>query len=230
MNYQIITNEENLLEFIDWLPELKDNEQYYLSLFARKKYCPELIRSNDKTQLKRFTSTKKRMLDKIRQLELPIGRWRLKDTPAPQESLVLYILPNPRCMVKATKMMGKHCWDLDRSKNFNLVAEALSCVQKSKSRTCFVDFDVDTKEVNLAVLERIFPQMEKYVHILETRGGYHILVKPNHATYYRKENEMSLNWYQNMQSAFAVDQSGDQMIPVPGCIQGGFTPKFINYG
>ena len=24
-----------------------------------------------------------------------------------------------------------------------------------------------------------------------------------------------------------VDQTGDQLLPVPGCIQGGFSPKFI---
>lgn len=239
MNYQIITDEEKLLEFIDWLPALRDNEQYYLSLFARKKYCPEHIRSNDKTQLKRFTSTKERMFDKIRQLELPIGRWRLKDTPAPQESLVLYILPNPRCMVKATKMMGKHCWDLDKSKNFNLISEAISCVQKAKSRACFVDFDIDTKDVDLEKLGRkVFPSIEgKWpFQILETRGGYHILVNPVQAGQHisisngKFGTHFDINWHQRMCDVFSVDQTGDQMIPVPGCIQGGFTPKFINYG
>ena len=102
-NYKIIHNKEALLQFIDWLPELEDNEKFYLSLFARKKYCPDLIKSNDKTQLRRFTSNKARMYDKIKQLELQIGDWKLKDVSAPQESLVVYIMPNPRCMKKLLK-------------------------------------------------------------------------------------------------------------------------------
>lgn len=225
--YEIIKDEAALLEFIDWLPELQDNEQYYLSLFARKKYCSDLIRSNDKTQLRRFTSSKERMLDKIKQLEIPIGTWKLGEQSAPQKSLVLYIMPNPRDMIKATKMMGKHCWDLDRSKNFNLVAEAMSCVQQSKSRNCFVDFDIDTKDVDLGVLDW-FISPESYT-VLETRGGYHILIDPAKAAEKAKSDPMSFskNWYQEMIDAFNIDQIGDMMIPVPGCVQSDFIPKFI---
>ena len=37
MNYKIIENEPQLVEFIEWLPELQENEYYFVSLFARKK-------------------------------------------------------------------------------------------------------------------------------------------------------------------------------------------------
>lgn len=36
MNYKIIHNEERLKEFINWLPDLLPNEQYYVQLLARK--------------------------------------------------------------------------------------------------------------------------------------------------------------------------------------------------
>lgn len=250
--YKIITDEEKLIEFINWLPELKNNEQYYLSLFARKKYCPELIKSNDKTQLKRFTATKKNILDKIKGLEKPLGRWKLRETEAPQESLVLYIHPNPRDMKKATRMMGKKCWDLERSNNFNLVAEAMSCVQKSIGTRTYVHFDIDETDINLELIKNIFPKKVKYslnynekpiqwleeypFYWVQTRGGYHLLINPELVTRYNMiqhhqdyhGHKTPKDWFREVVKLYNVEQSGDLMLPVPGTYQGGFTPKFIN--
>lgn len=226
-NYKIITDESALRDFIDWLPDLEDNEQFYLSLFARRKYNKNLIKSNDKTQLKRFTSTKERMFNKISQLEIPKGRWFLKDVEAPQDSLVLYILPNPRDMKKATAMMGRKCWDLYRSMNFNLAAEAMSCIQQSKSRAVYVDFDIDDKNIDLDK-----PWLDANIgsdnyDILETFGGYHIIVKPKSTRDFRIKEDLPLNWHQLIREKYPVDQSGDQMISLPGCVHSTFTPKFI---
>ena len=235
--YKIITDEEKLIEFINWLPDLQENEKYYLSLFARKKYCQELIKSNDKTQLKRFTANKENMLYKIKQLELPLGRWKLREMEAPQESLVLYIMPNPRCMKKATEMMGKKCWDLSRSNNFNLHQEAISCIQKSKSRSCFVDFDIDHKDwISIKKVKRILPP--NTYSLIETKGGVHVLVDPkkcsdtiikaNKDSYHVTRHHLyNPNWHKDLTTNLKPDQSGDMMIPVVGCTQGNFTPKFI---
>ena len=40
--YKIITDKEKLLDFINWLPELRNGECYYVSLLARKKYCKDI--------------------------------------------------------------------------------------------------------------------------------------------------------------------------------------------
>ena len=45
-NYKIISDPDALKEFIEWLPELEDNEKFYLSLFARKKYFLETLGNN----------------------------------------------------------------------------------------------------------------------------------------------------------------------------------------
>lgn len=227
MTYKIIADKNQLVRFIDWLPELQENEKYYLSLFARKKYCQSLIKSNDKTQLKRFVSDKDRLFQKITQLELPLGRWLLRDIPAPQESLALYISVNPCCMKKATAMLGKKCWDLMKANNYNIHAEALSCIQKSKSRTCYVDFDIDDKSIHL---ERDWLNKNIGLNnykILETRGGYHLLVRPAAATDFRQANFNDKKWHPLIAKKYPIDQVGDQLIPVAGTYQGGFVPRFV---
>lgn len=232
--YNIIRDEKALIDFINWLPELTINEKFIVSLFARKKYAPEL-KSSDKRQLRRFTADKEYLLELIKQLEVPYGSFKLKGRDVPQESLALYIMPNPRCMDKATEMLGKECWDLKHNKGYRLEVEALSCIQKCKSRTLYIDFDIDSKEIDLYLLNNIFPnpnneQLDCY-KILETRGGYHLLVRPSKATEHRL-NFMPKNkavlWHNEINKTFDIDDSGDEYMPVPGCTQGNFTPKFIN--
>ena len=96
MNYTVITDEQLLKDFIQWLPELKDNECYYLCLFARSKYAKNEDGTNkfphiktDKAQLKRFVATRKEyIIDKIRQLEVKLGAYKTKDgDDIPQEAL-----------------------------------------------------------------------------------------------------------------------------------------------
>ena len=223
--YKIVHDENELDRFINWLPDLKENEQFYWSLFARKKYCADVNKSNDKTQLKRGTCTKTNLKDKLQQLEVQFGSLKLKNIPAPQESLVAYIMPNPRCMVKATWKTAKHCMDLleNTNKGYNLHQEVMSCIQQSKSYSFVVDFDVDQKEdIDLSLLDsQIFQQQERPYNIIETRGGYHILVQPQLVD---KDNK---TWYNKISKLYPVDQSADQMIPIPGCIQGGFIPRII---
>lgn len=240
MNYKIIYDEAELDRFIEWLPDLQPNEKFYWSLFARKKYCKELNKSNDKTQLKRGLATKENLKDKIRQLEIEIGKWKLRDMDVPQEALVFYLMPNPRCMTKATFKTIRHCADLleNTNKGYNLVQEVMSCVQKSKSRTVFVDFDIDDKNIDLGLLNDIFPPLadsrfpDSPYTIIETRGGYHILINSKYATEYMKSwngrwmQKREVTWYNDIKATYTVDQVQDQLLPVPGTIQGGFEVKF----
>jgi hypothetical protein len=218
MNYKIIQDAQALNDFIDWLPDLQENEKYFVALFARKKYCDHLIKSNDKTQLKRFTSTKDRLFEKIMQLECKIGSYTLRNIIAPQESLVLYINPNPRHMKKATFGLIKKCVELLQTGNaYNIHAEALSCIQRSKSKSYFCDFDIDDNDADLDKLTAILPKHT--YNTLVTKNGYHILVNVAQAP--------KSKWHLAIRNTFNVDQVGDQLMPVPGCTQGGFVPHFM---
>jgi hypothetical protein len=226
MNYQIIKDEAVLRAFIDWLPTLEDNEVYYVSLLARSKYA-DVIKS-DKQQLKRFTSRKEDLYRKIRQLECPLGAYTQNDTPIPQEALAIYIMPNPRSLYDAlfNSLTALAKLIQQQRKGANPHQEVLNQIQQSKGRSCYVDFDFDYKDDNFGeeLKANIYARVGQTatVKFIETRGGFHALVDP--ATV---EEAFKKRWHQSIMELPHVDQSGDQLIPIPGCTQGGFTPVII---
>lgn len=217
--YKLICDEKKLLEFIEWLPDLKEDEKFMLCLFGRKKYTTTHLKSN-KTQLGRWLATKENFVNKIRQREIPLGTYLSGDIKVPQEALSLYVTVNPRDMAKATKGVARKALDLicDEHHNYNIVAEALSCVQRSKGKTQWIDFDIDDSDFDIKVLENFLN--EGSYKVLKTRGGFHVLVDPS-----KVAPELKNSFYKKL-VAYS-DQVKDNLLPVPGCFQGGHTPYFL---
>lgn len=236
MNYQVIADEKILNDFIESLPELGKHEKFYVCLFARSKYLTEEQRGklahvkSDKAQLKRFLATKHNLKTKLRQLECPLGSYiqyktNVPDNPIPQESLAVYMTINPRDLQKATRSSLKKFVDMVVSNPedpFDPSNFAMSEIQRSRGKTNWVIFDIDSKIFNA---EEMNSRINSLIgggefKILETRGGYHIMINP--------QSPNNKNWFQHVTNYFKeLDQSGDMMIPIPGTYQGGFIPKFI---
>lgn len=225
MNYKIITEPDKLKEFINWLPELNDGECYYVCLFGRSKYCPPGIKlTADKQQLKRFTSSKEYLYEKIKQLECEVGCYKQKHTDLPQEVLALYITPNPRSYVKAAKESCKKLIDLCLGDyhGYNPHQEVMSQIQTACSRKVYFDLDFDN--VKLEDMKPVISELinEDCLTYVQTRGGFHLLVETS-----KISPKYVKNWYNNITKLEGCDVRGDNLLPVPGTYQGGFTPKLI---
>lgn len=220
MNYKIILNEDELLGFIEWLPELVDGECYYLTLFARKKYHKSAM--HDKSQCKRVTATSKEwLLKKIHQFELAEGNYTNKNgSPVHQDSLALYVTVNPRSFLKAQVALLKRLVDsvTGSGRKINPAMMAMSEIQKSKSRTVFVDFDFDDVTYKDCMVDILNVINENAYDIIDTRGGFHLLVKPELVV-----EQYAKTWYKKLSEINGCDVSNGDLLPVPGCTQGGGT-------
>lgn len=222
--YIIITDKEKLREFIEWLPDLKNDECYYVCLFARSKYAKEYGLSSDKQQLKRFTTSKEYLIEKLEQLEIQLDRYYQKHSPIPQQALAVYITPNPRSYVKATKESLKKFVDLitNEYNGYNPHQEVLSQIQVACGTKKYFDLDFDN-----TTIEEMKPMIDGKINedcltYVQTRGGFHLLVELE-----KIEKQYIKNWYNNLTKLPNCDVRGDNLLPIPGTYQGGFTPVLL---
>jgi len=241
--YTIIRDYKELQRYVDSLPDLGENYKYYISLFARKKYGGTQGLTSDKCQLKRCVASKDRIIQKLRQMEVPLGTYVFQGKEGEAEvvvnqlSLVVYISANPRDMHKAAgalvkKLVGQI---VDGQTIDNPQSEALSMIQVHGKKIYF-NIDIDFAEDRFVEENTLKTWLQGKVNsdayrLIRTRGGYHLLIE------LAKVNDTyKKSWYNNIVlgtthtemlsiKEFFVDMNnGDGMLPIPGCVQSEFTP------
>lgn len=249
MEYNLIKDESETRKFIETvLQPLHNDEVYIVVLTARKKYCPtissslevvtrDILRSNDINKIMR----------KFKKMGVVDGLYVDKNNDIiPVEALSLYILPEPRSMLKAyasfTESINK--WNYENLVKSNTVEninlelyrrldmKLFSAIHKSRSRSCYFIIDVDKKVESL--LENILNLLKDEIEnnslkppmtvddlvrwITITRGGFHIILDRNEIT------GKFIHRLMNMKIPF-VEFRKETMTPVPGTLQGGFLAK-----
>lgn len=238
MNYKIIQDINQLENFINKvLPNstVGEGQQFYVSLLGRNKWNPTPEWKGDQAQIKRFTSSKDRLIDKIRALECKQGTYKNGNIEISEKNLGLYIMPNIRSMKKAQLKLAKEI--VTNMENGSLTdnpqAMALSAIQKSPYKKTYFDLDVDVEkeELSLKTREQIHNEISSILGIecwsIFTNGGLHTLVDLD-----RIENSpMKNKWYMEINNfsnknkgVFKIEMNGDNLLPIPGCIQGNWVP------
>lgn len=232
MNYKLIHNIDHLQKFIDLLPDLKENEGYFLILIARKKWFPESnIPSAHK--LKRETvNDKNKIIQVIRQWEIEEGAYHSGGIPIDIRNLGVYMGYNPKNQLSACYELINKCLSAIRSeqKNINVKSMANDVIQGCNGTKNFIDIDVDIEndENYLDIINFIKGVInEKHLTFIKTNGGFHCLVDLKEL---KKESDIG-NWYKEIELApFDSDLNimSNDLIPIPGCNQGKFVPYFLD--
>ena len=247
----LIANRKTLQFYIDnVLPELIQDEVYFLSLSARNKYLTEEERKYyglGRTEMfSRVIVRSKQDFDKaIRQLEANhLARLTKNKLLIPKKCLVLYININPVSTVKATgnfveeflQAQNELVISLQNQKqsNFDWFRYAdrkyLNCLQKATSRKLWMDFDIDSE--NYSIVDELIQSIGDVTHLsIETRSGYHLLIyqpdlnNKNAGKYlFAKLNELKKK-YPDVE----IMQNKNAMIPLPGSYHGEKEVNIVSY-
>jgi hypothetical protein len=209
------------------LMKLEDDEVFILLLNARKKWCPELSRSEeimyrDLIRDNDIDGTL-RKIKKIgcasRGIYVDMKSLREIDTSC----MAIYILLDPRSTLKGYREfisdINKWIYEsfVGKSKNLEFYRrmdiKLFSAIHKSRSRDLYFIVDIDKKDED--ILTKITGLLKGQIKwISETHSGYHVIANKNYDT--------GTIIYRNIAGMEYVEILKDAMTPIPGTLHGGF--------
>lgn len=241
----MIEDEGQFNEFLCWLPELMNDEVYFISLSARNKYLTVEEREYyglGRTEM--FSRTVAYDKDGLRyameklRASLSYRRTRL-GKEIPEKSLVTYVNVNPSSMLSAYaefkqqmdkelnemllgKLRGK---DPDFRSWHRLERHLMNCVQRARARRLIVDVDVDTTDRVVVDKFCMFLDEHDITHrTVKTQGGFHVLVDKSTL---KKTNIYDVIKKLDKECEGEVCINKNAMVPVPGTLQAGKLVTFI---
>ena len=224
-----------LLKFVNLLPDLKTDEVWFVSLSARKKYISEeLAKQINLNRAEMFNRHIIRSVEKFPHIieRLSGDGYYTKDGLVyPDKSLVTYFNVNPTSMIRAYSKFTQKVTELlaELSLKEGPIAEHttrqirkldvlfMNQVQQCRATKNFIDIDVDTKDAKvLATLLDELKMMDCKHHVVVTHGGYHVLLD---------RKTIGFNYHEIVAKCDGMTDkevivNPNEMIPLPGTMQG----------
>jgi len=217
MNYEIIGAIDILRDWVKELPDLSEDERFYLTTLARKKYQADLPTSLQ--SFGRFLVKKERIIQTIAECQVELDLYKAKGVTV-KNGLVVYMHPNPRDLRKATlksfAVLGQR---LSTNTPFNPINDLHTVAQKTPGNKKWVSFDFDEADVGKqdTLKSRIRAITDDSTTFIVTSGGFHALVESSKCP--------KSQWYTEIVK-LGPDVKGDMLSPIPGTWQGSHLVDF----
>jgi hypothetical protein len=275
--YKLINDVDEVKKFFDEvMPPLNNSEVYFISLSARNKYLTEEERRElalGRTEMFERRVIRERSFERflrtLRKFETNEGSYLTKNgSNIPNKSIIVYFNINPTDVLKTHKefnqTMNEYMYELahcaaEGRKTDDIMKRIckqdtllMNCFQKNKGTKHYIDIDFDVPKdyynsVVAPFIERIRSKEGKVV-IIDTRGGYHILLKKNSIKFnfnddiykanedfaleYMKRHEVKLGANVHIdikkETGYEIISNKNAMIPVPGTFQGGYPVTILD--
>lgn len=236
----LIVDNNQFLHFINLLPELKNDEVYFISLSARNKYLSHKERAYynlGRTEMFGRTLIKKKedFGNALKKLST-ISKYKTtrNGRELPKKALVVYLNINPSSMIKAylsfqnemNRQLQENFLSLQNGNStpnysyFKIQERVLmNCIQKSISRKYFIDIDCDIQDKNALIMMK--QQLNDYsllYHVIKTQGGYHFLIRKDSIKKRKKVNLKNIcdTIADEFKSEVMINKNA--MVPLPGTL------------
>ncbi len=247
----LIQDKSEFNKFINILPDLKNDEVYFISLSARNKYLndeerkfyglgrTEMFARNIIRRKEDFEYVLSKLESSL-QFKLTKNKQKI-----PEKALVVYININPSSMIKAyfnlANEMNKELLDINmalqngKQPNYSgihlLDRKLMNCIQIARSRKILIDIDFDVKEDDDSIKDFVIDLSNRGIkyYVLKTKSGYHCLIDLASM----KDKKFNLNFEVQKYHKSVCLHNGEViintngMIPVPGTLQAEELVKFI---
>jgi len=249
MNNSLIKDSEQFHKFINILPDLVNDEIYFISLSARNKYLNQEERefyTLGKTEMfgRVIIRSKNDFEYAFKKLEAILNYKTTRNGKLiPEKSLVVYININPSSMFKSyynfKSEMDKESIEVysallnNKTPNFSnillLERKLLNCIQRSSSRKVFFDIDFDIKDSKyIDLVKNVIIDLGKNsinTYTIKTQGGFHLLINREQYNEYSKVIKLHeiIDLYHKEVSVYGkeIKFNKNNMIPFPGTLQAG---------
>lgn len=244
--YQFVSDEGQMRLFYQKhiMPFHEQNDLSYIILpTARRKYHPELGKSQMVTNTTTFSSlkTEDQFVERMRRYEIRDGTYKDQRTneSLPASAFAMYITVDPmnelRAFFKLQAEIGTRLEVRLRNQETNSSPLKIESVYKSELHKCseniFKKLDVDTKDPEkIEELRKILEENKIRMHlVIETKNGFHVLINTKNGDIDTEGNKALYQFVSQAEVKSWITVEKNAMVVIPGTFQAGFPVRIVNW-